>query len=66
MGSDSDKEKYYAPHCRWTNKSHAHLRNDLPFHSLQVQIILPAALKMMMVWQCGRLTATTLSVDIAP
>ena len=34
--------------------SHAHLRDDLPFHSLQVQIILLAALKMRMMlvmWQ---------------
>jgi hypothetical protein len=34
-------------------RRHAHLRDDLPFRSLQVQVILPAALKMRMMamWQ---------------
>jgi len=33
MVSETDKEKYYASHCRGTKKSHAHLRDDLPFQS---------------------------------
>jgi hypothetical protein len=36
-----------------SKKSHAHLRDGLPFRSLKVQIIPPAALRirMMVMWQ---------------
>jgi len=53
MDSDSDKDKYRATQER-TKRSHAHLHDGLPCHSLQVQIIPPADLKMRMMlvmWQ---------------
>jgi hypothetical protein len=66
MGSDSDEDKYYASQESGDEEEPRPLHNGLPFHSLKVRIILPAALKMRMVWQCVRSKATTPSVDIAP
>ena len=54
MDSDSNKDKYYASQESEDKEEHGHLHDGLPFHSLQVQIILPAALKMRMMlvmWQ---------------
>ena len=54
IDSDSDDEKYHTSEDTEDEESHAHLRDGLPFHSLQAQIFLPAALKMRMMlvmWQ---------------
>jgi len=54
MGLDTTRLNITHHQSRRTKRSQAHLHNSLPFHSLQVHIIPPAALKMRMVlvmWQ---------------
>jgi hypothetical protein len=54
MDLDSNEDKYHATQEPGDKRSHAHLRDGLPCHSLQVQTILPAVLKMRMklvIWQ---------------
>jgi hypothetical protein len=46
MDSDSDEERHLTHVRRRTKSSQAPLLEDLPLHSLQAQIFLPAALKM--------------------
>jgi len=54
MGSDATRINITHYKSQRRKRSHAHLHGGLPFHSLQVQIIPQASLKMTMVlvmWQ---------------
>jgi len=54
MDSDSNEDKYYASQESEEEEEARPPCDGLPFHSLQVQIILPAALKirmMLVMWQ---------------
>jgi hypothetical protein len=56
VDSDSDEDKHYASQSQRMKRSHAHLRDGVPFHGFLVQVIPPAALKMRMLlamWQCN-------------
>jgi len=48
MDSDSDEEKYYVSEDTEDEPRPPSLRDGLPYQSLQLQIFLPAALKMRM------------------